>query len=368
MTMKKRCVDLYMRILKLLVSICCVAGCLWAGLAAREPTRASRELRVSELQLLGTHNSYHVAPDKVAMELIRSVVPSEAKAIDVSQRALSEQLSHFGVRHLELDLYLDPEGDLFHKPAAYLMALNQKVEVPEFDKNKKMFAPGIKILHSPDFDYRTTVYTLTDALSEIKEWSDVNQSHVPIFVLIELKSDSFSPLTRPILWDEKGFEELEKTILNVWPRDRILTPDDVRGEKRTLREAVSGIGWPSVEKVRGKIGFLLDNEGKERDEYLSKSEILAGRLLFVSVDRRHPAAAWMKRNDPIGSFDEIRSLVDSGFLVRTRADAGTIEARTNDETRLKKALSSGAQLISTDFLEADQRFSGYRVHLNRPPE
>lgn len=357
-----------MKDLKWPVSACFILTWIFSGLKAEEPARASRGLRLNELQLLGTHNSYHLAPDKVAMELIRSVVPSEAKAIDVSQRALSEQLSHFGVRHLELDLYLDPKGSLFNKPVAYIMALNQKVEVPEFDKNKQMAQAGIKILHSPDFDYRTTVYTLTDALIEIKEWSDANQSHVPVFVLLELKSDSFSPLTRPVEWDEQGFEELEKTILKIWPRDRILTPDDVRGEKKTLQEAVLGIGWPEVEKVRGKIGFLLDNEGKVRDEYLSKSEILAGRLLFVSVDRRHPAAAWMKRNDPIGSFDEIRSLVDSGFLVRTRADAGTIEARTNDETRLRKAISSGAQLISTDFLEADPRFSGYRVHLDLPAE
>jgi hypothetical protein len=357
-----------MKDLKVFVSACFILVWSFSNVIAEEPIRASRELQVNELQLLGTHNSYHLAPDKVAMELIRSVVPSEAKAIDVSQRVISDQLSQLGVRHLELDLYLDPKGGLFSKPAAYSMALDQKIEVPEFDEKKRMFEPGIKILHSPDFDYRTTVYTLTDALIEIKEWSDANQTHVPIFVLLELKSDSFSPLTRPVVWDERGFEELEKTILKIWPRDRILTPDDVRGEKETLREAISGIGWPAIEKVRGKIGFLLDNEGKVRDDYLSKSEILAGRLLFVSVDRRHPAAAWMKRNDPVGSFDEIRSLVASGFMVRTRADAGTIEARMNDETRMRKAISSGAQLISTDFLEADQRFSSYRVQLDRPPE
>jgi len=36
---------------------------------------------------------------------------------------------------------------------------------------------------------------------------------------------------------------------------------------------------------------------------LKKSETLAGRLLFVSVARTHPAAAWMKRNDPVQSFE-----------------------------------------------------------------
>ena len=92
---------------------------------------------------------------------------------------------------------------------------------------------------------------------------------------------------------------------------------------------------------------------------------MAGRLLFVSVPRTHPAAAWMKRNDPVGSFDEIQSLVKAGFLVRTRADAGTVEARANDAARRDQAFASGAQLISTDYPEPDLRFSGCAVRFER---
>jgi protein tyrosine phosphatase (PTP) superfamily phosphohydrolase (DUF442 family) len=106
---------------------------------------------------------------------------------------------------------------------------------------------------------------------------------------------------------------------------------------------------------------LLDNEDSVRDSYLAKSEILDNRLLFASVSASHPAAAWMKRNDPIGSYDEIVSLVQQGFLVRTRADSGTKEARENDTIRRDRAIDSGAQLISTDFPEPDKRFSSYRV-------
>ena len=76
----------------------------------------------------------------------------------------------------------------------------------------------------------------------------------------------------------------------------------------------------------------------------------------------------MKRNDPVRSFDEIRSLVAEGFLVRTRADAGTVEARANDGSRRDKALASGAQLVSTDFPEPDPRFGDYHVSLPPPPE
>ncbi len=324
--------------------------------------------RMNELQLVGTHNSYHLAPDAVAMELIQAAVPTEARSLDNSQRSLTDQFELLGVRHIELDVYLDPEGKLYQKPVAYRMATQQKADVPKYDPAGKMTTPGIKVLHSPDFDFRTTVYTLRDALAQVKKWSDGNRRHVPLFILIELKSDSYSPLTRPIPWSEEGFKELEREVLEVFPRERILAPDDLRGGKATLREAVQGIGWPRVDEQRGKVCFLMDNEGSLRDAYLQPSEILENRLLFTSVDRNHPAAAWMKRNDPVGGFAEIRTLVEEGFLVRTRADAGTIEARNNDDSRLQKAISSGAQLISTDYPEADERFSGYRVSLPLPIE
>jgi hypothetical protein len=77
----------------------------------------------------------------------------------------------------------------------------------------------------------------------------------------------------------------------------------------------------------------------------------------------HPAAGWFKRNDPVAGFDEIGDLVRSGFLVRTRADASTREARSGDTTRRDRALASGAQFVSTDYPEPDPRFTGYRVTL-----
>ncbi|MNS88866.1 hypothetical protein D3C72_1228580 [compost metagenome] len=47
--------------------------------------------------------------------------------------------------------------------------------------------------------------------------------------------------------------------------------------------------------------------------------------------------------------DEIRTLVGEGYLVRSRADIDTGEARANDTSRREAALASGAQIISTDY-------------------
>jgi hypothetical protein len=65
----------------------------------------------------------------------------------------------------------------------------------------------------------------------------------------------------------------------------------------------------------------------------------------------------------VGSFEEIKVLVSEGFLVRTRADAETREARSNDVKRRDLALSSGAQFVSTDFPKADPGLSEYAVRL-----
>ena len=109
--------------------------------------------------------------------------------------------------------------------------------------------------------------------------------------------------------------------------------------------------------------FALDNEDSLRDLYLEGHEALRGRTMFVSVAPEHPAAAWMKANDPVADFDRIRSLVRAGFLVRTRADANTVQSRQDDPTQRDKALASGAQFVSTDYPEPDVRFSGYHVRL-----
>ena len=115
-------------------------------------------------------------------------------------------------------------------------------------------------------------------------------------------------------------------------------------------------------QARGKVMFALDNEGAIRDRYLQNHPALKGRVMFATAPGfDHPAAAWFKINDPIGDFEKIQEAVRRGFLVRTRADADTVESRKNDPRRRDKAFASGAQFVSTDFAEARKEWSPYRV-------
>jgi len=74
-------------------------------------------------------------------------------------------------------------------------------------------------------------------------------------------------------------------------------------------------------------------------------------------------AAYLTLNEALTDTDHITRDVKAGFLVRTRADADTVEARKNDTARREKALASGAQYVSTDYMEPDTRFGPYRVGL-----
>ena len=144
----------------------------------------------------------------------------------------------------------------------------------------------------------------------------------------------------------------------------MFAPDDLRGRSKTLPNAIRDRGWPSLDSVRGKVMFALDNEGAIRDRYLDGHPALAGRAMFATAPSLdHPAAAWFKINDPVGDFDKSRDAVRRGYLVRTRADADTLEARRNDPARRDRALASGAQFVSTDFPAARPEFSTYRVSL-----
>lgn len=291
------------------------------------------------------------------MQVLDVMQPGQSAALDYSRTSLRDQLDRLGMRALELDLYADPQGGLYARPVSDRIAGQAPPPV-----NPVMLEPGFKILHSPDFDAGTVVPSLKVALGELKAWSGAHPRHEPVFVQLEMKSDSFSALNPPAI-DQPALLSLEAEIRAGLPASMLLTPDDVRGTFPTLRAAVTKRSWPSLAKSRGKFIFGLDNEDAIRDQYLalSPNKDGQGRLIFVSVAPTHPAAAWMKRNEALTSFDDIQTLVRAGFMVRTRADADRKEILSNTTKRRDAAFASGAQWISTDAPEPDARNPNYVV-------
>jgi hypothetical protein len=166
----------------------------------------------------------------------------------------------------------------------------------------------------------------------------------------------------PVAIGTAEFDALDAEIRSVFPAKQIITPDEVRGGRATLEEAVRAGGWPTLGAARGRLLFCLDNEGTKRGAYIAGHPSLQGRVLFTSSPPGEPEAGFVKLNDPIGDYDLIRRVVADGFIVRTRADADTVQARSGDTAMRDAALSSGAQFVSTDYPVPDPDFgTGYRV-------
>ena len=124
-------------------------------------------------------------------------------------------------------------------------------------------------MHIPDVDYGTSVLTLVDGLREVRAWSQAHPRHAPIFILIELKSETLGPaFTQALPWDAEPLAELDREILSVFAKEEIIRPDDIRGAYGSLPEALRERGWPRLDDARGKVLFGMDNEGTECSEYL----------------------------------------------------------------------------------------------------
>jgi hypothetical protein len=159
---------------------------------------------------------------------------------------------------------------------------------------------------------------------------------------------------------EPMFQELEHEINLVFDRKQIITPDDVRANAPTLGAAVRAHGWPTLGTVRGKVYFTLDNEGTFRAAYLVGHPSLRGRLIFTPSAPGQDDAAFAKLNDPVGDAAKIKAALAAHMIVRTRADADTVEARENNHHDEQVALSGGAQLVSTDYEQPDPKLgNGY---------
>lgn len=325
-------------------------------------------LRLNQIQVLGSHNSYKRWPAQSLIDLLDEHRDGWAHDISYEHPPLTEQLERLGLRQFELDVFADPDGGLYAEPAGGVL-----ISDPEIAQNRSvMIRRGFKVLHSQDTDYRSTCLTLQACLVEIRDWSLSNPEHLPIMILIELKDaprQDWGPLsyTVPVPYDHELTLAVDQDIWKVFDRQHVITPDDVRASANTLEEAVLNNGWPTLAECRGKVMLALDNTGRHRDLYLQDSGTLENRAMFVSMAPGHPAAGFIKMNDAIGDSELIRDYVSLGFLVRTRSDVPSHEARTGETTRQDLALDSGAQFISTDYAEPSPFGSGYQVVLPNGP-
>ncbi len=318
-----------------------------------------RNLRLNDILTVGTHNSYKQAIPPPIMGLLRAAAPKSAFGLDYHHGPLADQLDD-GARALELDLAYDPQGGRFAHPAG----LKLTSQAPDDAYVAAMSRPGLKVLHVQDVDFGTSCLAFVDCLRIIRAWSLAHPRHTPILITMNTNDEKahMPGGVDELPFDTSAYDAVDAEIASVFPKAALITPDQVRGRYPTLREAVLRRGWPTLGAARGKVLFAVDEEPPHIAAYRGARHSLEGRLMFVNTDEASPASAYITLNET-SDLPRIAADVKAGLLVRTRADADTVEARANDTRRRDAALASGAQYVSTDYRHPDPRWPAYEARL-----
>lgn len=300
------------------------------GVAKKNPYPLDNVLRVNDVQVLGTHNSYHVRPD-------RSMAPDDAS--NYAHPPFDQQLES-GIRSVEIDVQNGPDFPVYHS-----IIVDQSSNCP----------------------------TLAACLGTVAQWSSANPGHVPITIFVELKElpTNANPTVQQVIddfvqqhelapWDAATLDRLDAVVRGAFA-EQLITPDQVRRKHATLRGAITSSGWPTLAKTRGRV-MVIFNSAKWRDTYLAGKPSLQGRAMFViATNAAQPSAAFVSVAKPDAA--RIRKLLRQNMMIRTQADSDGAEARANDLTRATSAIQSGAQVVATDYPVPDPTVGPYVVKL-----
>ena len=322
------------------------------------------DLPINHYQCIGSHNSYKEYIDPQLIKVIDKTDTSRrtTKGLEYHHIGLSEQLN-LGLRALEIDIYADEKGGKYANPKGLMMA-GKQINRP-YDVEGVMNEPGFKVLHVQEIDFRSNCLTFKKCLQELKSWSDNHPNHEPIYITMNAKDDTLKipNFTKPEKFTAEVYDQLDNVILTNLGKQNLIIPDDIRGNSATLEEAILKKGWFKMSQARGKFLFVLDEGKSKTEEYIKNHASLKGRVLFTNSPVGTPEAAFLIMNDAIKDLEKIKENVKKGYLVRTRADADTREARTNDYKSFEAAKASGAQIISTDYYIKSTLFpSDYLVY------
>jgi hypothetical protein len=339
----------------------CGLGAAAVAASALAASKAQAPLRINQIQVIGSHNSYHAGLTPAVGAMVKATNPKAYDGLEYSHSPLAVQFDH-GIRQIELDVFGDAKGGRFAHPFGATLAPGGAAA---FDPEHVFEKPGYKVMHVQDVDFVSTCQPFTACLKIVRDWSRAHPEHVPLFVLVETKTDQpikgVPGMVSPEPFTADAMDRLDAEILSVFPRSELITPDQVRGRFATLPEAVAHGGWPTIAQARGKVVFLLD-QSNVTAAYLEGHPGLRGRAAFTNAKAGAADAAFVEHNEANPS--EIEALVKQGYIVRTRSDADTKEGRSGDTTTRDAALASGAQIVSTDYPWFEPaKWTGYQVAL-----
>src|ERR1700712_1231564 len=87
--------------------------------------------RMNQIQVLGSHNSYHTGIDPALFKFLRSRHGADMDGLEYSHLPIERQLD-MGLRALEIDVVYDPKGGLYAHPVGMELEKQNKLSGPPY--------------------------------------------------------------------------------------------------------------------------------------------------------------------------------------------------------------------------------------------
>jgi hypothetical protein len=118
---------------------CLIAIILFCGCALAQ---SDGDVRMNQIQVIGTHNSYHSGFAPSAAKLWQQKNPKQFAGLDYRHPSLTSQLDA-GVRQIEIDIFADTKGGLYAHPYGETLIAQAGLPAdPPFDPQHLMEKPG----------------------------------------------------------------------------------------------------------------------------------------------------------------------------------------------------------------------------------
>jgi hypothetical protein len=278
----------------------------------------SDEVKLNELQYMGTHNSYKTGISKQSSNLFKYV--EFTTKYEYSFDTLTEQLNH-GIRSFELDLLKVPTEEGYY----------------------------IECSHKYLSDNMSSAIDLLKGLQEIAMWSAYNENHLPIIILLEPKYKGIT--AAPAALKVEDIFALGDDMRDIFG-DTLITPADLLGDYDGFDALRNDNGYPTISNMLGKVIFALHND-KLTTKYAQSDLTMQTQAIFPmpriqsmdKIQNYSNLTCFALQNDAMGA-EKFEKLIDEGnFIVRTRLDSFPIYS----ELSIEKAIISKANILSTDY-------------------
>lgn len=255
-------------------------------------------VRMNELQVAGTHNSYHMQP------------PIQFDASHgYTHKPLHEQFAG-GVRAIELDVHEN--------------------------------AGARETYHIAAIDPNSTCLMFRDCLQTIETWSDAHPTHTTIFVWLEIKDDTGGTAIADLLG-------VESDVMSVFDDEDLITPEWLAAGHDSPRARIDEEGWPLLSEAAGRVMFIVLNRDAHAQEYTHDFVDLEGRIMFANAVEAQFDLPWVVVTKIEGDLAQasIALAHEKKLLIATNVcSINTADAEC--EARNTQAVESGFHMLKDD--------------------